>query len=477
MSASSTTLRGLPLEPSPLGSREPRGLKILYWSVSIPAVTLLIWSVSREFDSLASNWQVFLLWAGAVAAAELLSVPVYGTVVLTMALPVVLAAGMVFQPLTAGPIAFLGFLDSREFKGEISIGRGLYNRSQVMLSATGASTVFHALDGDLLVWPSVLPIAILVLSADWIANSALVALPTRFLTHLSFREVVKLMFGGRPADEAVGYVSLGLLAVPLALTYQVVGGWGLVAFLLPLFLARQMFAHGRRLDQATGMVEAKNQALAATAEGVADERRDERRVVAGDLHDEVLQPLYKVHLMGQVLRQDLDSGRLLDLDQDVPQLISATNAAQDAIRALMRDLRDSTVGANGLVRTLELLVRDVAPHTRARIELSADDVGGAPTTQLLAYQIVREALANAVRHSHAGLITIRLWRSGDDVHLLIEDDGRGFDPAQVDQSEHFGLQLLAERAEAASGVARVDSRLGRGTRVSASLPADGPWQI
>jgi signal transduction histidine kinase len=60
---------------------------------------------------------------------------------------------------------------------------------------------------------------------------------------------------------------------------------------------------------------------------------------------------------------------------------------------------------------------------------------------------------------------------------LIEDDGRGFDPAQVDQSEHFGLQLLAERAVAASGVARVDSRLGRGTRVSASLPADGPWQI
>ena len=477
MSASSTTLRGLPLESSPLGSREPRGLKVLYWAVSVPALTLLCWSLFVEFDSLSANWLAFLLWAAAVAAAELLSVPVYGTVVLTMALPVVLAAGMVFQPLTVGPIAFFGFLDSREFKGDISIGRGLYNRSQVMLSATGASTVFHALDGDVLVWPAVLPIAILVLSADWIANSALVALPTRFLTQLPFREVLKLMFGGRPADEAVGYVCLGLLAVPLAVTYEVVGAWGLVAFLLPLFLARQMFAHGRRLDQATGMVKAKNIALAATVEGVADERRDERRVVAGDLHDEVLQPLYKVHLMGQVLRQDLDSGRLLDLDQDVPQLISATNAAQAAIRALMRDLRDSTMGANGLIRTLELLVRDVTSQTRARVELRADDVGGAPATQLLAYQIVREALTNAVRHSDAHLITIRLWRTGDEVHLSIEDDGRGFDPGGVDRSEHFGLQLLAERAEAVSGVARVDSRLGGGTRVSASLPADDTWQV
>ena len=71
MSASSTTLRGLPLEPSPLGSREPRGLKVLYWAVSVPTLTLLCWSLFREFDSLSANWHAFLLWAAAVAAAEL----------------------------------------------------------------------------------------------------------------------------------------------------------------------------------------------------------------------------------------------------------------------------------------------------------------------------------------------------------------------------------------------------------------------
>ena len=47
-------------------------------------------------------------------------------------------------------------------------------------------------------------------------------------------------------------------------------------------------------------------------------------VVAGELHDEVLPPLFKVHLMGQVLRQDLDSGQLLNLDCDLPELLSAT---------------------------------------------------------------------------------------------------------------------------------------------------------
>ena len=68
-------------------------------------------------------------------------------------------------------------------------------------------------------------------------------------------------------------------------------------------------------------------------DSLANERRDERQVLAGELHDEVL-PLFKVHLMGQVLRQDLDSGR-----QILPELLTATEMAQSAIRDVVRGLR------------------------------------------------------------------------------------------------------------------------------------------
>ncbi len=93
---------------------------------------------------------------------------------------------------------------------------------------------------------------------------------------------------------------------------------------------------------------------------MARERKDERLALAGELHDEVLPSLFKVHLMGQVLKQDLAAGRLLELDDDLPELLLATDAAQRAIRDLLGDLRRSPLGAAGLVPTVRMLVDQLA---------------------------------------------------------------------------------------------------------------------
>jgi signal transduction histidine kinase len=422
-----------------------------------------------------ADWVVYGAWVGAIASAELMAVPIYGTVVLSMGLPVVLAAGFAFSPQITGPLAFVAFVDLREFRGEVSFGRALFNRSQVMICAVLASAVFHSFGASARSFPAAILIATLALVADLVANAILVVVPTRLLTKLPLAEATRRIVK-RPADEALGYLYLGLLAVPLWIAYSSVGAWGLVAFLAPLFVARQMFAHSRRLEKADGIVESKNYALADSVARVADERRDERLVVAGDLHDEVLQPLYKVHLMGQVLRHDLSSGRLLDLDNDVPELLDATNAAQGAIRDLIHDLRKSTLGSGGLVGTLRLLVRDLAAKTPARIQLDADEVGdAAPTTQLLAYQAAREALNNSVRHSGALEIKVNVRRQDETVAITVQDDGRGFQPELVDRDEHFGLQMLAERVRASGGTVWVESRVGVGTLVTVSLPSGG-WR-
>src|SRR5437773_1997817 len=105
--------------------------------------------------------------------------------------------------------------------------------------------------------------------------------------------------------------------------------------------------------------------------------------------------------MGQVLRQDLNSGRLLDLDVDLPELLAAAEAAQTVIRDLMRDLRQSSLGPAGLNATLELLARQLETAGSAPITLDLHDVGGSSACQLLAYQVAREALNNAARHSRA----------------------------------------------------------------------------
>jgi len=242
--------------------------------------------------------------------------------------------------------------------------------------------------------------------------------------------------------------------------------------MIPVLLARQVFVENSRLlDMREAIIE-KSRALLTVSGKIADERREERLAVAAGLHDELLPPLYKVHLMGQVLRQDLAMGRLLNLEDDLPELLGATEQASKATQGLIRDLRHSRLGPDGLGGTIHLLIRDVETAFPGQIQLEVEDVGGSPIVQLLAYQILREALRNAVRHAHASLVQVSLSRDGPDLRLIVEDNGQGFDPKSVDAERHFGLLLIKERVELAGGVLHVESSFGEGTRIVARLPAE-----
>jgi signal transduction histidine kinase len=267
-------------------------------------------------------------------------------------------------------------------------------------------------------------------------------------------------------------LGLGFLGLLLAETYVELGVWGLLAFAIPIFLTRQAFLHRRRFDETDERLKDREQALERICERMADERREERLVVAAGLHDEVLPPLYKVHLMGQVLRQDLASGQLLALEEDLPELLFATQQASDAARSLIRNLRHSSIGADGLSGTLRMLVRQLESESACRIRPELEEVGGSPVVQLVAYQVAREALRNAVRHSQATDVVVSLARDGSDMRLAIEDNGLGFEPDAVDAEQHFGLTLMRERVELAGGLLYLDSSPGHGTRILIRLPAE-----
>jgi signal transduction histidine kinase len=452
--------------------RESLTVRVWFWVVGIGVAIGLVASIRGSWNKALSNAGLIALWIVVTAAADLMPVRLWGTVSLSMSLPVTLAAGMVLPPSWAASIAFLGALDVREFRGEISIARDLYNRGQVAASVLLASVVFHRLGGDVREWPAVLGIALISLTVDWAINSILVILPVGVLSGVPLLSVIRQIHGDSPLEHAVGYVCLGLLAIFLAVVIVEAGAWGLASFLVPLVLARQMFLRGRRLEDAARRIQSKNQLLASNTEQVVRERRDERLMVAGELHDEVLPPLFKVHLMGQVLRQDLNSGRLFDLDEDLPQLLSATEAAQSAIRALVSDLRRSPIGAGGLNSTIRLLAQQLESAGSPPIHLDLQDVGGSYVSQLLIYQVAREAMNNAARHSRASRIEVSVWKEEGLIRLKVSDDGIGFDPRAVDRDAHFGLQLILERVEAAAGRVVVDSRLGYGTTINATMAPD-----
>jgi signal transduction histidine kinase len=428
----------------------------------------------RHWPELGQLAVGLLPWMLVVAVCDLAPVPIWGSVQLMMSFPVLLAAALVFPPYVAALLSFVATVDAREFRHEIPLLRGLFNRSNVALSVLTASTVFGELGGNVADWPAVLLATLAALLADLAVNATLLTLGTHLLTGMPPSALVTAVYGGtHPQSFLLAYSCFGLLALLLASVYQVGGAWALVAFAIPLLLARQAFIYWKRVGEDALEIQMKEQALSEVTRRIAAERRDERLAVAAGIHDEVLPPLFKVHLMGQVLSHDLAAGRLLDLEADVPDLLSAVEAADAALRDLIQDLRRSAIGPGGLLETLRLLARETEVESKVRVRLELDEVSGSALTHLLAYQLAREAVTNAIKHAQATEIVIALWQEEGVMRLQVSDDGRGFSPLTVDTSRSFGLQLCRERVELAGGAMAVETSPGQGTRVHFRLPIDG----
>lgn len=467
MSSTTVGSAGLTAEARPSESRRFKALALAVSSFTLLAVAVGVREMSPGSVGLAP-----LIWIGLVACASFVVIPTGGSTALSMDLPVLLGAAAVFRPALCGLIALAGASDPREWRRSISGWLAAYNRAQVALSVIAASVTFHALGGRLGSWPWAAIASLIALAVDCAVNYSFVAIAVSLRCGSTFKQSLASLRFGEAQVFLPTYVSFGFLGILLAETYSNIGLVGVVAFVAPILLARQVFAHWRQLERFARSLSVRARALEDVDLRILEERRDERLVLAGDIHDEVLPPLFKVHLMGEVLRRDLETGRLLDLDEDLPQLLEATNTAQVAIRRVLKNLRTSSIGPEGLNSTLRLLVKSIEEETSAGIHLDLADVRCSSAIQLLVYQVSREVLHNAVKHAHASRIRMTLTSEHDTARLLIVDDGVGFELRSVDREAHFGLQLLAERVEAAGGVLHVMSELGIGTTVVASIPTD-----
>src|SRR5262249_49983114 len=159
---------------------------------------------------------------------------------------------------------------------------------------------------------------------------------------------------------ALSFGVWGVLGAMLVTMYLEIGPWSLTAFLAPVLLGRQMLVRSQMLVDTTAAYRSRERAISEISKRIRDERRDERRLIAADLHDEVLQPLFKVSLMAQVLKEDLSRGKLLELDQDLPELLTAADLASGSLRDLIRDIRQSSLGRGGLAPALSRLVDTLA---------------------------------------------------------------------------------------------------------------------
>jgi signal transduction histidine kinase len=390
MSASAVTQAGDVPRNSSLPTPEPRNVRILEWAVTLPTVLLLVgitifWK-GPLLDSLA-----ILPWLALVTVAELLPILYLAEVNLTLSMPLLLAAGMTLGPLAAGVVGFLGAWDARLLRGQITWGRALFNRSQIALSSLAAAAVFHGLGGSISNWPGVVLPCLAALGTDVLINVALVSAAAVMMSNKPLKEVIRGVVLDSPVAFIATYLGLAPIALLIAVAASSYGIGALVAAVVPLLMARQVFALLKGMSLAAKEARRRDAIIRELDQRIALERQDERARLAMDLHDSALAGLYQVHLMGEVVKEDLACGRLLELEADVPMLKEATEEATEALRGVIRGLRESPVGASGLGKTLDLLIDELSSKSRVLIHAHLEPVQASAAIQLLTYQVAREA--------------------------------------------------------------------------------------
>jgi len=190
----------------------------------------------------------------------------------------------------------------------------------------------------------------------------------------------------------------------------------------------------------------------------------ERRRLARELHDETGQALTSI-LLG--LRALEEANGDVEVD-DLRELVVAT--LQD-VRRLAVQLRPKALDDFGLVPALERLVQTFSESSGISVELEAQ-IGQERLpndVETTVYRIVQEALTNVVKHAQASRVSILLVRRDATVTAVVEDDGRGFDPAAAGE-DSLGLEGMRERVELHEGRLTVETAPGSGTTLRVEVP-------
>jgi signal transduction histidine kinase len=461
-----------------------RRLLVLELAVILPTLVGGVFLVRADIDMF--TWKLvgeLVLWAAAVSLVELIPVPAWRGIHLSLGFPLLMALAIVQPPVAAGVTAFVGSTDPREFRREVTLLRAIFNRAQVALSVFAASAVFHAFafigkeasPGSPAIPGS--PAWILILAAmvaaiaDYLVNSTMVTLFTSLRVGLPPFQVLKELRIGSASEFLISYLGLGLLGLTMAkFAVSSVGVWALPAFMAPLLLARQMFFRSQALEEAHKELQTREQVLRSLSNAMAEERADERLQIAGYLHDDLAQVLFRLSIQVDVARKLLEKGQTEDVAAQLDKIRHSKQETSDRIRALIRDLHRSPLGAKGLAEALESFTEEVGRDSSIRFHRDVEDIELPAPIALLVYHIAREGVMNALKHAQPRDVWIAVREEDDDIVLSLKDNGVGFDTEAPGPEGHFGMAMMRERAQVGGGRFEVESAPGKGATITVRFP-------
>jgi len=182
----------------------------------------------------------------------------------------------------------------------------------------------------------------------------------------------------------------------------------------------------------------------------------ERNRIAGDLHDDIGSKLSHLQRILFPNKEDKQS-QLMD------EII-------DDIRNISHDLAPTVAHLSGLLPLVEKLILKTRSESKIDVKLQTHDFKEVLSANQIiqVYRCLQEALNNIVKHSQATRVDLQLFGHENEVHVTVEDNGKGFDKSET--TEGFGLSQMKIRAESLGGRIEINSHSGTGTLILLQIP-------
>lgn len=206
-------------------------------------------------------------------------------------------------------------------------------------------------------------------------------------------------------------------------------------------------------------------------ERLLDVQEEERRRIDQEIHDEMGGLLASIQMKVQAARLEAQEHELsTDALDDVSDLL---NDLSVAARTIARQLHPRVLDTYGLSEAISNLTRKIEEQhditVKMRNSLDSDDHLSS-LVERTAYRVIQEAVLNVVRHAQVDTTQVFLKEMNQQLRIRVRDDGVGFDPAEREREDNYGLKGMIDRVERLDGTVEIETAPHEGTEIVVMIP-------
>ena len=195
----------------------------------------------------------------------------------------------------------------------------------------------------------------------------------------------------------------------------------------------------------------------------------ERKRIARDLHDTVSQEIFAAHMILSCLSQQATKLEPENMQTQLQGVTAILETAQRDLRILLLHLRPVELEQKSLVEGIQSLLKELKEKSDLKVTFKFQVVNVPKKIEEHIFRIVQELISNTLRHAQASCLDVYLYQTETELQLKVVDNGRGFEPADVDDLS-YGLANIKERVEDMAGTLQLLTAPKQGLAVDIRIP-------